>query len=194
MKPKLTVAVAAILYSTMALANEPEVPNPAPALKQAQAQEQSQAQEQAQTQSQSQTASASNEGVSQSVSFQDRLQAPSIAAPSVFPTATCQSGISIGGSSAGGGGLLGFSFTKRECELVVLAQNYLALGMYVPACETLNKTKAARRAFGNNLPACSAPVPVVVPEPKPTVVVITGESCGMSKERAERVFEKCLSK
>lgn len=71
---------------------------------------------------------------------------PSIALAGVYPTASCQGGIGLGGSGPNGAGLVSFSFTKKECETVVLAQNFLAIGMPDVSCKILSTTKAFKRA------------------------------------------------
>lgn len=76
--------------------------------------------------------------------------APSVALGSVYPTATCQGGLGIGGSGVNGSGLLNFSFTKKECETVVLAQNFAAIGMPETSCDILKTTKAWKRAAKAN--------------------------------------------
>lgn len=121
---------------------------------QGQDQSQSASSDQSQTQSaasnQDQSQSANNEGNSQSTtinqSYKAVRNAPSFAIASVYPTAGCQAGVSLGGSGVNGGGGLAFSLTKKECEAVVLAQNFAAIGMPDTSCDILKTTKAFKRA------------------------------------------------
>jgi hypothetical protein len=105
-----------------------------------------------QQQDQSQSASADNAGNTQTInsSYKGVRNAPSVALGAVYPTASCQGGVGLGGSGVNGSGLLNFSFTKKECETVVLAQNFAALGMPDVSCEILKTTKAWKRAVVNN--------------------------------------------
>lgn len=124
---------------------------------QAQRQTQGQAQGQHQTASsdQSQTQSANNEGNTQSTTVETNhvRQAPSLAQGVVMPVG-CGVGGNAGGSNTNGAGFLGIAFTPAECYAFMLAASYASLGMIDSACEVLNTTKAAKRAFGDNAPAC----------------------------------------
>lgn len=102
--------------------------------------------------------------------YQAKRNAPSIMAGSVFPTASCKSGFGIGGSGAAGGGLLNIATTDKECQTVVLSQNFSAIGRDETACLLLKTTRTWERSVKKD-PAlasldCSpkpAPAPVVVP-------------------------------
>lgn len=202
MNTKLSLAVAAVLCAAPAFAGEKEPAVPSQIQRQAQVQGQAQGQFQKQESNassestSSSSSSANNEGVSQSVSFTSPRQAPSVSAPSVFPTATCQSGFSLGGSNTSGGGVLGLTFTKRQCELFQLSQNLASLGMTQAACEVLNKTKAAERAFGANKPSCEAPQPqegAPAPAPQPLVIFLDVGKYA-TKEELDRAIRSALSK
>lgn len=96
------------------------------------------------------SASAENNGnanVEISSTYKAVRNAPSVALGSVYPTATCQGGVGVGGSGVNGSGLLNFSFSKKECETVVLAQNFASIGMPETSCDILKTTKAWKRAL-----------------------------------------------
>ena len=94
-----------------------------------------------------------------SLTVNSTRNAPAVIAAAVYPTAGCQAGFGIGGSGVNGGGLVNFSFTKKECEKVVLAQNFAAIGMPDTACKILATTKAFKRA-GIKVDCTPAPIPV----------------------------------
>lgn len=166
------ISAVLMLLSTTALATNP--PPKAPSAEAHAAavgiQGQAQGQEQSQTASsdQEQSQSANNEGNSQQThitsNYKGVRNAPSVALGSVYPTAGCQGGFGIGGSGVNGSGLLNFSFTKKECETVVLAQNFAALGMPETSCDILKTTKAWKRAVKAN-PEIAA---VCDPQPEAT--------------------------
>lgn len=76
--------------------------------------------------------------------------APSVIGGAIYPTAGCERGFGIGGSGANGGGLLNFSYGKKECETIVLAQNFAQIGMPETSCDLLKTTKAWKRAVKAN--------------------------------------------
>jgi hypothetical protein len=59
----------------------------------------------------------------------------------------CGAGVNGGGSSPGGAGFLGATWTTHDCYLFLLAQRYESIGMADTACDVLNSTRAARKAF-----------------------------------------------
>lgn len=124
---------------------------------------------QTQSASSNQTQSANNQGNAQSTHITSNAvrNAPAIALGAVFPTAGCQGGVGLGGSGVNGGGLLNFSYTKNECETVVLAQNFAAIGMPETSCDILKTTKAWQRAIAANpqIAASCEPKPAAVPLP-----------------------------
>lgn len=140
-----------------------------------QGQQQGQAQQQAQsTDARSQNDNRSNaSGNATSVNvggdvYEAKRNAPGIVGGSVFPTATCKAGFGIGGSGPAGGGLLNIATTDRECQVIVLAQNFDAYGERETACKLLLTTKTWARAIKKNPAlaeiACKAkPAPVAVP-------------------------------
>lgn len=112
------------------------------------------------TSTSSSTADASNSGVSNSTSVTTERSAPSVAVGSIYPTATCQAGMGVGGSGVSGSGLINFSWTKKECSTVVLAQNFMAIGMPETSCELLKTTASWKRAMKDNpqmKAACDSP-------------------------------------
>lgn len=144
------------------------------------------------------SAASADNALSLTQNYEAKRSAPSIAAASVYPTAGCQGGVSLGGSGSGGAGLLGFSFTKRECETVVLAQNFAAIGMAETSCDLLKTTKAWRRATERNpqLAANCEPKPesVAVAEPAPvadTSQFVTREELA---ERDRRIIQQATVK
>jgi hypothetical protein len=94
-------------------------------------------------------ATSNSGGNTQSTTFNSTTSrnAPAVFAPTVFPTASCQGGFSLGGSGVNGGGAIGFGFTKKECQTVVLAQNLASLGFTQLACEALMSTPSAKRVW-----------------------------------------------
>jgi hypothetical protein len=130
---------------------------------------------------------------SSSVEIDEETQAPAFAAPSVFPTAECLRAASFALSVKGGGVAFGGTAAMVECQKLILGDRYANIGMRSEACTAYNATETAKLIFGDALPSCRfAPAPE--PEPIcPTVVVLQGDSTA-SAERAERIFEKCVSK
>jgi hypothetical protein len=74
-----------------------------------------------------------------------------------------------------GSGLLNFSYSKKECETIVLAQNFASIGMPETSCDLLKTTKAWNRAAAINPklvaecepkapPVAEAPAPVAAPD------------------------------
>jgi hypothetical protein len=127
--------------------------------------------------------------------------APSVFAPSFWPTAACQSGVSLGAAGINGGGSLGFGFTKKECQTIVLAQNLQALGYYKAACEALMATPSAVRVWPNknDRPLCTDPIPpsVLAPAAPPTVTDDTAALTALEtrmNERIDRAFRKQVAK
>lgn len=190
------LAILALLFPLVAFATTPKPPVPVDPPDQQQDQQQGQAQDQVQTQSQSQAATASNEGVSQAVSIEDRKQAPSLAQGSQYLVG-CGMSVNGGLSNPGDAGFLGFQFITPYCRDQAQIANEAAFGNVKTACEMNRLTPAGQRNLkrlkdaGLEPEQCPGAQPK--PEPVPTVVVIEGESCA-SKERAERVFEKCVGK
>lgn len=134
-------------------------------------------------------ASATNNGnanVSLNQTYEAKRNAPAIAAPSIYPTAGCQAGVSMGGSGPGGAGLLGFSFTKKECEIVVLAQNFASIGMTDTACDILKTTKAFQRTGLKDVP-CVTPKPLPPPAvpAAPTNLTVTTPDLSQYVKRDE---------
>ena len=96
----------------------------------------------------------------------------------------------------GGASLIGFSFTKKECETVVLAQNFAAIGMTDTACDVLLTTAAAKRAFkGRDMPKCNPQA--AAPQGaagSPTAVADATSSKYATKEELDRAVKAALSK
>lgn len=125
--------------------------------------------------------------------------APSVALGSIFPTASCQAGVGIGGSGVNGSGLFNFSFTKKECEAFLLAQHFVSIGMPDISCEILKTTKAFQRAVKiypqlDMLTDCS-PLPTpksskIETAPAPPVDL----SGYATKEELDRAFKKAQQK
>lgn len=122
--------------------------------------------------------------------------APSVALGSIFPTASCQAGVGIGGSGVNGSGLFNFSFTKKECEAFLLAQHFVTIGMPDISCEILKTTKAFKRAEKQYpelrmLTDCT-------PAPKVSAVPVPPQPVDLSryatKEEVDRAFRKALAK
>jgi hypothetical protein len=90
----------------------------------------------------------------QSVSFAStyvaKRNAPGAYAPSVYPTATCQKSVSLGFSGLWGGGSTGMSYSDKECQTTVLAQNLAAIGMTDTACDVLKTSDTWARAVKAN--------------------------------------------
>lgn len=90
----------------------------------------------------------------QSVSFNStyvaKRNAPGAYAPSVYPTATCQKSVSLGFSGLWGGGSTGMSYSDKECQTTVLAQNLAAIGMTDTACDVLKTSDTWARAVKAN--------------------------------------------
>lgn len=120
--------------------------------------------------------------------------APSVFAPSVFPTAGCQGGISLGGSGVNGGGAIGFGFTRRECSTVVLAQNLAAIGLTKAACEALMSTPSAKRVWkdAKQRPVCVDPKEPAL-EPRPTNEELTKLEAKVDA-KIDRAFRRSLEK
>lgn len=101
--------------------------------------------------------------------------APSVIGGTIYPTAGCERGFGIGGSGVNGGGLLNFSYGKKECETIVLAQNFAQIGMPETSCDLLKTTKAWKRALKANPklaascePKGADPIAQVPIDPAPT--------------------------
>ncbi len=67
-------------------------------------------------------------------------------APSNYPSAMCQASISAGAQFKFFGFSFGKNYTVLESCLMVLAQQWMAMGEYALACEALMATKSADRA------------------------------------------------
>jgi hypothetical protein len=107
---------------------------------------------------QTQTANgqANNEGNELSVSTRVERSAPSLGQGGLYNSG-CGAGLNGGGSTPGGAGFLGATWTTHDCYLFLLAQRYESIGMADTACDILNSTRAAKRAFerlGINAPDC----------------------------------------
>jgi hypothetical protein len=109
----------------------------------------------------------------------------------------CGAGGNAGGSNNGKAGFLGFAYVPAWCQDFMYAKFLMAAGDYEAACRVMAESKPGKRAAEKGIaaPKCSKPEPERKAEVAsvPTVVVIEGESCA-SKERAERIFEKCVAK
>lgn len=152
--------------------------------------------------------SANNNGNAQTTninqSYEAVRNAPSVALGGVYPTAGCQAGFGIGGSGVNGSGLINFSFTKKECETVVLAQNFAAIGMPDVSCKVLMTTKAWKRAAAKDdtLTALCAPKPApaapVAAAPAPVQIVPVDTSQFVKREelaeRDSRIIKAVTSK
>jgi hypothetical protein len=99
-----------------------------------------------QTQSAVSGAEATNAGNSQSVNTKVERSAPSLGQGGLYNSG-CGAGVNGGGSSPGGAGFLGATWTTHDCYLFLLAQRYESIGMADTACDVLNSTRAARKAF-----------------------------------------------
>jgi hypothetical protein len=105
----------------------------------------------------------------------------------------CGASVNGGGSNGSDAAFLGFQWVTKFCKDAQMAAFYFGLGDYQTACDILRTGAWGKQAEkrGVKLPTvCLAPAKA---EAVPNVVVIDGESCA-SKERAERVFEKCVAK
>lgn len=144
------------------------------------------------------SSTATNQGVSltNSSSYNAPRNAPSVFAPSVFPTANCLGGFSIGGSGPNGGGTLGFGFTKKECATIVLAQNLASLGLTQEACEALMSTPSAKRVWPSGTPSCRTQKPETENENLRSTVVDMSAYVTRSElaEREKRIFESAVAK
>lgn len=119
---------------------------------------------QSQTQSSVSGAEATNAGNSQSVNTKVERSAPSLGQGGLYNSG-CGAGVNGGGSSPGGAGFLGATWTTHDCYLFLLAQRYEAIGMPDTACDVLNSTRAARKAFerlGIEPPDCKLKKPAEV--------------------------------
>lgn len=126
---------------------------------------------QKQEQSQSQSVDQAN---SQSVSFEDRKQAPAVFAPSIAPTAPCYYSASGGLSLPGIGASGGKAIKDKECEKREEARLWYSMGFVDAAVALMCK---------------DSPVPnCPYPNGKPLPVVAECPA------KAERVLEKCVSK
>lgn len=147
------------------------------------------------------TASANNAGVNAAaamqVDFEDRRQAPALAQGSQYLVG-CGMSVNGGLSNPGDAGFLGFSWITPYCRDQAQIANEAAFGNVKTACEMNRLTPAGQRNLkrltdaGLTAEPCPGAVPAV--EPKPTVVVLTGESCADNRERTDRAFEKCAGK
>lgn len=157
------------------------------------------------TATQTQSAEAHSEGsqassdnsVAITSTYRGVRNAPSVALGGVFPTADCQGGFGLGGSGINGSGLLNFSFSKKECQLVVLAQNFAALGMPDVSCEILKTTKAWQNAVKRNpnlAAVCETPEVVSHSSDAAASVPAVDMSSYATKEELNRAFEKAVSK
>lgn len=142
------------------------------------------------------SSASSDNAVNITSTYKGVRNAPSVALGSIFPTASCQGGVGVGGSGVNGSGLLSFSFTKKECEAFLLAQHFVSIGMPDISCEILKTTKAFRRAEKQYpelrmLTDCS-------PAPKTAAAPIVQPPVDMSKyatkEEVARAFKQAQSK
>lgn len=197
MTNKLLCGLLFVPMLAMATDNPPPDPWPMPPpIEQRQRQHQGQEQAQKQAQHQTQTASANNEGVSQSVTFSEGNQAPSLGQGSVF-IPECGAGGNAGGSGSGGAGFLGFAYVPAWCQDFKYAAWLISVGDKELACLVMSRSKVGERARDKGLrdPICVPPpvqlVYVPVPPPPLPEPVIPTAQCD---EKVERVFEKCVAK
>lgn len=85
---------------------------------------------------------------------------PSVFLPSVYPTATCLNGVSVGGSGVGGGGGVGFFWQVDDCRRGEVARQFDAMGLRDDAVAVLCEIEVAKVA-----PSCEkrAPKPAAAP-------------------------------
>lgn len=145
------------------------------------------------------TATASSGGNTLSV-VQVR-QAPALAQGGLY-LAGCGFAGNAGGSQASGAAFLGLQFITPGCHDLMQIQNEAAFGNVKTACELNRLTRQGQRNLqrlkkaGKEPEPCPSAIAQPAPplEPKPTVVVLTGESCASNSERVDRVLEKCVAK
>lgn len=83
---------------------------------QVQGQKQGQVQGQSQSAVSKQSQSADNKGNSQTINFDEKRQAPGVAAPAMNSTASCRVGVSGGVSFPGGAVALGSAYKDESCD------------------------------------------------------------------------------
>jgi hypothetical protein len=109
-----------------AFATTPAVVPPTQTQAQQQGQNQSQQQEQAQSQAATSVSNGyqtqANNGNTQGVTFEDRLQAPGMAAPAIYASGPCTTGWSAGASGPGAGLSFGKAKADPGCERRELAR------------------------------------------------------------------------
>lgn len=142
------------------------------------------------------SATASNEGVSLTASnvYRDRLQAPDLYAPPIYPSGPCNSGGSWGFVVPGGGVNAGKAKPDPKCDLREMIRVLTPLNPTLAlklACTDPDVAKAAGAA-GCVLPESSnAELPAVpAPAPEPVQCVTPADLV----EREKRILEKCVGK
>lgn len=114
--------------------------------------------------SSSDSSASSDNALNLTQNYKGVRNAPSVIGGTIYPTAGCERGFGIGGSGVNGGGLLNFSYGKKECETIVLAQNFAQIGMPETSCDLLKTTKAWQRAVKAN-PKLAANCEPKTPDP-----------------------------
>ena len=162
--------------------------------------------------SQTQTATggqAVNEGLQQSVVFEQIRQyaaAPDVHAPPAYPTAPCRIAKSVGLSfgqtfSAGAGG--GWSELDPDCDRRETARSFAALGQFGAALLILCNTTAAKADLGEacrslEIPAAGPPAASrLESDPLPPVVEKDTVPCVPTQvmaEREKKLLEGCVRK
>lgn len=98
-----------------------------------------------------------------SVTQNYQRSAPSLFAPPAFPAIGCGRGVSVGGSSTGGGGIIAFNWNEKDCaafaKRVSYAQAFAAIEQRELACEILLADPMAADIWPAGKPFCKFPVP-----------------------------------
>lgn len=134
------------------------------------------------------------------LSVTEARQAPSLAQGGLY-LAGCGFSGNVGDSDSHGASFLGIQFITPGCWDQMAIQNEARMGNIKTACEMNRLTRQGQRNIrrlreaGMEPEPCPSSIapPPVAPDPKPTVVVLAGESCA-SNERTERILEKCVGK
>ena len=192
--------IATMLLLTAAAANATK-PTPEPIPPPTQTQEQSASAEAASSSSASIGGVISSITVGGSVSSADNsmtYQGGHALAQGSLYLVGCGFSANAGHSESSGASFLGVQFITRYCRDQAQIANEAAFGNIKTACEMNRLTPAGQRNLkrlrtaGLEPEPCPGPALPPVQQP-PTVVVLQGDSCA-SKERAERIFEKCMEK
>lgn len=136
------------------------------------------------------------------VTIKNPRHAASAYAPAIYPSALCQGGVSVGGSSSVFGFSFGKNYTVKESCLFTLSQNCAAIGLLECSCRALMATESAKLAYGENMPSCDGyEVSVATPAPanQPSVVVVPFASSGLVtqeqlQETGKRIIETLSQK